>query len=158
MPIATYQQALDFWYRRVNYEVRAMPSDPAELKLERMHALLAEAFLACVVALSMFISVNLSGFAGTMIPMLSKSLGFDPAITAGPFETAFRDAGIGPPTVERCGAMPAAVARAAALARSGDTVLLSPACASFDQYGNFEERGRHFAELARKAAGNSLGA
>ncbi|HYS18393.1 MAG TPA: magnesium transporter [Candidatus Binatia bacterium] len=46
---------------------------------------------ACVVALSMFISVNLSGFAGTTIPMLSKSLGFDPAITAGPFETAFQD-------------------------------------------------------------------
>ncbi|PYM69972.1 MAG: hypothetical protein DME03_21570 [Candidatus Rokuibacteriota bacterium] len=49
------------------------------------------AAFACVVALSMFISVNLSGFAGTMIPMLSKSLGFDPAITAGPFETAFQD-------------------------------------------------------------------
>jgi magnesium transporter len=49
------------------------------------------AAFACVVALSMFISVNLSGFAGTTIPMLSKSLGFDPAITAGPFETAFQD-------------------------------------------------------------------
>jgi magnesium transporter len=46
---------------------------------------------AFVVAVSMFISVNLSGFAGTMIPMLSKRLGFDPAITAGPFETAFQD-------------------------------------------------------------------
>jgi magnesium transporter len=44
-----------------------------------------------VVALSMFISVNLSGVAGTGIPMLSKRLGFDPAITAGPFETAFQD-------------------------------------------------------------------
>jgi magnesium transporter len=44
-----------------------------------------------VVALSMFASVNLSGFAGTMIPMLSKRLGFDPAITAGPFETALQD-------------------------------------------------------------------
>jgi magnesium transporter len=44
-----------------------------------------------VVALSMFASVNLSGFAGTMIPMFSKRLGFDPAITAGPFETALQD-------------------------------------------------------------------
>ena len=44
-----------------------------------------------VVAVSMFISVNLSGVAGTTIPMLSKHLGFDPALTAGPFETAFQD-------------------------------------------------------------------
>ena len=44
-----------------------------------------------VVAVSMFISVNLSGAAGTAIPMLSKRLGFDPALTAGPFETAFQD-------------------------------------------------------------------
>src|SRR6266403_1879488 len=46
---------------------------------------------ALVVAVSMFISVNLSGTAGTVIPMLSKRLGFDPALTAGPFETAFQD-------------------------------------------------------------------
>jgi len=44
-----------------------------------------------VVGVSMFVSVNLSGAAGTAIPMLSKSLGFDPALTAGPFETAFQD-------------------------------------------------------------------
>ncbi len=43
------------------------------------------------VASSMFISVNLSGLAGTGIPMISKHLGFDPALTAGPFETAFQD-------------------------------------------------------------------
>ena len=46
---------------------------------------------AAVVALSMFVSVNLSGLAGTGIPMLSKRLGFDPALTAGPFETALQD-------------------------------------------------------------------
>ena len=44
-----------------------------------------------VVATSMFVSVNLSGVAGTVIPMLSKRLGFDPALTAGPFETALQD-------------------------------------------------------------------
>jgi magnesium transporter len=44
-----------------------------------------------VVAVSMFVSVNLSGLAGTGIPMLSKRLGFDPALTAGPFETALQD-------------------------------------------------------------------
>lgn len=44
-----------------------------------------------VVGVSMFVSVNLSGLAGTGIPMLSKRLGFDPALTAGPFETALQD-------------------------------------------------------------------
>jgi magnesium transporter len=44
-----------------------------------------------VVGTSMFISINFSGLVGTATPMISSSLGFDPAITAGPFETAFQD-------------------------------------------------------------------
>jgi magnesium transporter len=39
----------------------------------------------------MFISVNIAGVVGTVIPLLSKRLGYDPALTAGPFETAFQD-------------------------------------------------------------------
>jgi magnesium transporter len=44
-----------------------------------------------VVALGMFMSVNIAGAVGTVVPMLSKRLGYDPALTAGPFETAFQD-------------------------------------------------------------------
>jgi UDP-N-acetylmuramoylalanine--D-glutamate ligase len=47
------------------------------------------------------------------------------------------------------GDMDNAIAWAKANAKSGETVLLSPACASFDQYRNFEHRGEHFEELVR---------
>ena len=52
----------------------------------------------------------------------------------------------------RCGDLAAAVAAAGAAAQPGDVVLLSPACASFDQYEDFEARGNHFRELAQRWA------
>ncbi len=51
---------------------------------------------------------------------------------------------LGPVPYEICETMDRAVARAAAEARPGDTVLLAPAAASFDQYPDFEKRGEDF--------------
>jgi UDP-N-acetylmuramoylalanine--D-glutamate ligase len=49
--------------------------------------------------------------------------------------------------VKNCGKLDAAVREAAADAQGGDTVLLSPACASFDQFRDFEDRGDQFRAL-----------
>ncbi|NOK03735.1 MULTISPECIES: UDP-N-acetylmuramoyl-L-alanine--D-glutamate ligase [Myxococcus] len=49
--------------------------------------------------------------------------------------------------VHACGTLAQAVARARELAERGDKVLLSPACASFDQFKNFEDRGDSFKRL-----------
>ena len=54
------------------------------------------------------------------------------------------------------GDLDAAVAMAARLARPGDTVLLAPACASFDQFDSYVHRGRVFAAAAARAAGVPL--
>jgi UDP-N-acetylmuramoylalanine--D-glutamate ligase len=54
-------------------------------------------------------------------------------------------AGIVP--VERSGTLACAVEAAARRAQPGDTVLLAPACASFDQFENYEHRGRVFKQL-----------
>jgi UDP-N-acetylmuramoylalanine--D-glutamate ligase len=51
--------------------------------------------------------------------------------------------------IERAETMERAVAFAKANAGAGDVVLLAPACASFDQYKNYEERGRVFKELVQ---------
>lgn len=51
-----------------------------------------------------------------------------------------------------CGTLAAAIDKASGSAVPGDTVLLAPACASFDQFDNFEHRGRVFKDLV-----NALG-
>ncbi|TGE14643.1 UDP-N-acetylmuramoyl-L-alanine--D-glutamate ligase [Hymenobacter elongatus] len=54
------------------------------------------------------------------------------------------------PHLEETQSMEAAVRRGAALAQPGDVVLLSPCCASFDLFKNYEDRGRQFAQAVAK--------
>jgi UDP-N-acetylmuramoylalanine--D-glutamate ligase len=49
--------------------------------------------------------------------------------------------------LHRCADLEQAVGQAAAAAQPGETVLLSPACASFDAFENFERRGERFREI-----------
>jgi UDP-N-acetylmuramoylalanine--D-glutamate ligase len=51
--------------------------------------------------------------------------------------------------LHRCEDLDDAVRRAAAAAQPGEVVLLSPACASFDAFDNFEQRGDRFREIVR---------
>lgn len=51
--------------------------------------------------------------------------------------------------LEECNTLADAVLRAREIAQKGDSVLLSPMCASFDMFTNYEERGRCFKELVR---------
>ncbi len=52
--------------------------------------------------------------------------------------------------IEDAGSMEEAVNKAYRLANEGDTVLLSPCCASFDLFKNYEDRGDQFKEQVRK--------
>src|SRR5258708_35584077 len=52
-------------------------------------------------------------------------------------------------SIVSAGTIEAAIKRASKSAQPGDVVLLAPACASFDQFQNYEHRGRVFKELVR---------
>jgi len=55
--------------------------------------------------------------------------------------------------VERCELISEAVRRAEAAARPGEVVLLSPACASYDQFRDYEKRGQHFRQMVGALTG-----
>src|SRR5271168_3442162 len=65
----------------------------------------------------------------------------------------------GATTVIHAGTLEAAVDQAASQAVAGDVVLLAPACSSFDQFENYEHRGRVFkqAVMARRGANEGAG-
>lgn len=66
------------------------------------------------------------------------------------------DGGVGVPRV-RAETLDRAVAEAGAAATAGQVVLLSPACASFDQFENFGHRGDEFQRMVREWLGTSSG-
>ena len=57
--------------------------------------------------------------------------------------------------VERCEMLCEATTRALAAARPGDVVLFSPACASFDQFRDYEARGENFRQIVAMLAGGA---
>ena len=67
---------------------------------------------------------------------------------AGKIESQLR----GAVPVVQAGTLDRAIDIAAERAEAGDTVLLAPACASFDQFENYEHRGRVFKQLVRRLA------
>jgi UDP-N-acetylmuramoylalanine--D-glutamate ligase len=74
------------------------------------------------------------------------------AVLIGRDAAALEHALAGVVPLSRTTTLPAAVAAAAAAAHSGDTVLLSPACASLDMFRDFAHRGQVFAQAVRELA------
>lgn len=75
------------------------------------------------------------------------------AYTVGEAGPMFADLLEGQVKVERCELISEAVRRAADAAHPGDIVLLSPACASYDQFRDYEKRGLHFRQMVGAITG-----
>jgi UDP-N-acetylmuramoylalanine--D-glutamate ligase len=59
-------------------------------------------------------------------------------------------------SIHSCGTLDGAVNAAATAAHAGEVVLLAPACSSFDQFDNYEHRGRVFKELVSQRRGGKV--
>jgi UDP-N-acetylmuramoylalanine--D-glutamate ligase len=70
--------------------------------------------------------------------------------TAAKIEEELRKAGMNPEGIARARSLEEAVKMAAARSGPGSAVALSPACASYDMFTNFEERGRAFKDIVRR--------
>ena len=79
------------------------------------------------------------------------------AYTIGEAGPMFAEALEGQVKVERCELISEAVRRAADAALPGDVVLLSPACASYDQFRDYEKRGTHFRQMVGAITGCDAG-
>lgn len=112
---------------------------------------------------------SLEGFADGSVHLIlgGRNKGADPAVLApivarkarrlyliGEAAEEFERALGSSAPFERCGTMERAVEEAAAAASPGESVLLSPACASFDQYTGFSARGDHFQRLVAALGGD----
>jgi UDP-N-acetylmuramoylalanine--D-glutamate ligase len=75
------------------------------------------------------------------------------AYTVGEAGPMFADLLEGQVRVERCELISEAVRRAEEAARAGEVVLLSPACASYDQFRDYEKRGHHFRQMVGAITG-----
>lgn len=85
---------MDRWWKSLQRELAAalMMATGCGLVLGVIGALWSgKVEFGIVIGGAMICSMITAGFMGTMVPMISKKLGFDPAATAGPFETAFQD-------------------------------------------------------------------
>jgi UDP-N-acetylmuramoylalanine--D-glutamate ligase len=88
-----------------------------------------------------------------LTPMAHDVTGVDAVVAMGDTADAVATAFAAVPRVEVVADLAEAVERAARIAPPGATVLLSPGCASFDQYTGFEARGDHFRSLVHERFG-----
>lgn len=94
-----------------------------------------------------------------LAPMAAHSDRIKAVVAIGTDAAAVESAFTGTVPVVRAASMSEAVDAAAAIARAGDTVLLSPGCTSLDWYANYAERGRDFAaQVLARAAVSSVDA